>query len=145
MAPHDHENYSLNSQVWCLFTLGAIGRGAPSVIPELWFTATNASSPPLRSCALRSLGMIHSEPKAVIPFLIKSLQDSDFQLRESAALALAEFGPEAKLAIPDLIKLLDNPIASVRDTAMFALQKIAPDTAINEQSRRARLRWNKKY
>ena len=75
---------------------------------------------------IRLLGRTKSE--AVIPGLIKFLEDEDSDVRSRAADALGEIKSEA--AIPGLIKFLEDEDSDVRSRAADALGEIKSEAAI---------------
>ena len=57
------------------------------------------------SLQLRSIGR---EAKAILPQIVKALDDADTQVFSNAITAIAEIGPDAKDAIPALMDLMDG-------------------------------------
>jgi HEAT repeat protein len=78
--------------------------------------------PPLRCCAVRALGRIHSAE--AVALLVSALQGDDKALRWIAAGALGRLGPDAASALSPLNEALEDPEPLVRQEAAKALALI---------------------
>ena len=57
----------------------------------------------------RISGILHEDPKALVPLLIGALDDADVDVRRASAGALGSFGEAAQPAIPALKKAMGDP------------------------------------
>jgi HEAT repeat protein len=92
-----------------------------------------------RQIAIRALldGKIVGEnwkQATVVPALMASLDDPDFQTRWNVCLALGNFGTRAKIAIPSLQAALNDKNSSVRGMAAIALVQIESDDIVTLDS-----------
>jgi hypothetical protein len=106
------------------YQLGEYGPAAHEAVPAL-LEAVNGGDRAVRQTAVSSLGSICAEPQAVIPVLVRCLDDDDVSMR--AATALGGFGPLAKPAVPGLIRMLHMDDTKPQYFAREALKKIDPD------------------
>jgi HEAT repeat protein len=123
--------------------LGAVGRGAMSLLPQLSAAAASDASPKVRSSALLAISRV-AEPAAVVDVMIKALGDQDQGVRLMAVQRLRELGRDAAPALDDLAKLLADKDERIRRTAGEALVRIgsksvpALTAALESESRDAR-------
>jgi HEAT repeat protein len=91
-----------------------------------------------RITAVRLLPQRKGDAAQVVPALIKSLKDSQGDVRWSAAIGLGYFGEQAKDAIPALREAQHDRDARVREAAGVALSRIDPNLALATASARPR-------
>jgi len=113
--------------------LGYMGAQAEKSIPGLLKLLKKDKEPFVRRYAADTIGYIASakegdlsKVKEVVPALVKSLKDENYNVRDSAARALGNIGPNASPAIPDLTKALQDGEWWVRESAAKALTNIDP-------------------
>jgi len=113
--------------------LGYIGESAEKVIPDLLKRLKKDRDPLVKRSAADAIGYIASARdgklsalKDVLPALVKSLKDEDYNVRDSAARALGNIGPNAASVIPNLEKALKDREWWVRESAAKALTSIDP-------------------
>jgi len=84
--------------------------------------------------AIEILRWIGPEAKAAVPALVKTLEDSDTNVRWSAAEALGHIGPVTDEVMPALVKTLRDTNPNVRWFAAWALGEIGQEakTAVPE-------------
>ncbi|MBS0266732.1 MAG: HEAT repeat domain-containing protein [Planctomycetes bacterium] len=77
-----------------------------------------------RLWATRVLQTRPDDAEKLVPVLIKSLGDTQAQVRRSAAISLGYCGAEAQAAIPALEERQQDPDPRVREAARTALERI---------------------
>lgn len=101
--------------------LSFMGRQAFAPLRE----ATSSEDPVVRREALRSIGKLKEraplDSRAVVPLLLKGLQDEDASVRTVAATYLGIIQGEAATAVPALVKALTDEAPEVRSAAATAL------------------------
>ena len=101
--------------------LSFMGRGAFAPLRE----ATSSEDPVVRREALRSIGKLKEraplDARAVVPLLLKGLQDPDAAVRTVAATYLGIISAEAGSAVPALVDALTDDAPEVRSAAATAL------------------------
>jgi HEAT repeat protein len=103
----------------------------------------------VRWASARILGKIPPlDTNAVVPALVRLLDEPDLDLQLMAAAALDHYGPEAKAAVPALVQRLGRGDAEIRTAALRALEGIGTDAreavpaigaALSQPSPRVRL------
>ena len=126
---------SSHSQQSVADSLGSIGPDARMAVPTL-LRETGGSDPYVQRSAFAALADIHADPDAVVPVLIKGLQNRYWVIQYNSAEGLGNFGPAAKSAVPALVGLIktsvpgtQSAIPEVRQAALEALKKIDPAAA----------------
>jgi HEAT repeat protein len=104
-------------------SLGSLGKGALSAVPEL-IAALQDLDAMVRMATARALGSIGSN-EAVGP-LASALEDGSVHVRTEAAAALASIGPASSSAVPALGRALQDRQSQVRSAAAQALAAIGP-------------------
>jgi HEAT repeat protein len=101
----------------------SIARIGPAAAPGLMksLEKTDAKNRPL---VVKTLGLLASKSRDLIPAIQKLLEDADGRLREAAADALGGIDPKVKEAAPALQKSLGDDEAGVRLAAARALFSI---------------------
>ena len=117
------DNIGPDSQGACVEAMGGIGPAAAAAIPDLMSAAIQSNNR-LRVVAVLALGHIHARPELVLPLLLRSLEDSNVQVRRGAAVALAEFGAGAFPVVP---RLRDLVLTNANQAAAAALANLSPD------------------
>jgi HEAT repeat protein len=84
------------------------------------------TSPFVRGITAMWLGLARRDDATVVPALIQTLGDTDFQVRWNVCLALSRYGTGAAAAAPALQARLNDSKPSVRGTAAIALIRIEP-------------------
>ena len=97
--------------------LGLFGKEAQEAVPELMQTSLFDSD---TAYAVGSIGR-ESKP-AVLPELLKALDDSDASVRKRAVNVLRFMGEEAKEAVPELMKALYDSEAFVRCSCSWSIR-----------------------
>lgn len=112
-----------NRKYAAIQAIGEIGPEAKEAIPILVKTireTRNRDKRILFACTNALLGM----GKEIVPYMISSLKDDDWQMRRGSAWMLGKLGPNAKDAIPALTEALNDPSEAVRLKAAESLKKI---------------------
>lgn len=86
-----------------------------------WLKNLEDASPKGRLLALEALGNIAEKDKSMIPTVVASLQDKDFDVAAAAFEALRALGPDA---IPDLLKHVDQTSPQATRFAAFAVSAV---------------------
>src|SRR5262245_8985579 len=103
---------------------GALRGHADVVVPAL-LKLSNDPDEGVRWRAIESLGMMGSEGKPAVPYLLKVLKGKDGP-RATAARALGRIGPVTAEVVPALHEALKDPILGMRFTAAEALGAMRP-------------------
>ncbi|MDI6733554.1 MAG: HEAT repeat domain-containing protein [Planctomycetota bacterium] len=123
----DEEPSVRNSAAFALSRILTRGKDAGGVLDVL-HRATNDSVPEIRREVVRALTSVASQDS--IPYLVKSLKDSDEYVRINSAIALGVIND--KSAIEPLIQALQDSDSRVRESAIDSLKKIIGVEDIND-------------
>lgn len=107
-------------------TLGRIGPAARAAVGELTRRLETAAGP-LRGTLAAALAKITGKADRVMPVLLESLADKDYETRRSALEAVEELGPAARAAVPLLRKIAQDKGDQLRLWAVRILGIIAPE------------------
>jgi HEAT repeat protein len=120
----DHE-YVRGMAAWAL---GRIGPAAESAIPLLSQTMHSRGHLAVRRASVESLGNFGASAKAVVPDLVKLLDDDDATTRVNTAVALWKIDRHPKAA-PALVEMLRHGKPPEPYLAAVALGQMQPDAA----------------
>jgi hypothetical protein len=116
------------SQRYTAMALDLIGPAAKLAVPSLVQSVNTSKEEEVEVAAIFALGGIHSEPKVVMPVLIKSLANTSVEVQKAAIDSLKNFGADAQPAVSALVELLQNPNQEIANHARIALLQIDPAT-----------------
>jgi hypothetical protein len=111
--------------------LCAIGLPASNAVPNL-MQATHSTNSLARLISLFVLNNFRIDPEKVIPLLVQSFQDREFDVQLEAISGAGKWGAEAARTVPDLVLVTKNTNPRLRRVACGALGNIAnvPQVAI---------------
>lgn len=100
---------------------------------QMLLQAASCSHGKERARAMEQLGDIDIPNHAVLPLLIKGLEDPEWLVRKAAAQALARRGAEAQSAVIPLLKALSDSQWIIRESSAYALGAVSVnDPPVNE-------------
>jgi hypothetical protein len=88
---------------------------------------------PRRRALIKTLWEFDEAAAGAVPWLMRTLDDADAEVRALAAHALGRIGPDAGEAAARLVSLATDDVPQVRTRAMWALTRIGSDSAIAAQ------------
>ena len=90
--------------------------------PSYWIRKLKAEDPHTRATAAQALGEFQKD--AVVPALIRALNDKDREVRLAVVKALGRIGPRAKGAVPALTRMRQDADPEMRSEVAGALKQI---------------------
>lgn len=110
------------------FALSELRGFSDNAVPKVTALLAHPSAA-VRRTATEALGIMSTDPAAVVPALIQALRDEDTQVRFTAGLSLVRIGPAAAAAVPALAQALGDGNRYVRGHALEALRYIGTKEA----------------
>jgi len=103
--------------------LSAIGPSASNAVPTLLRTALSSNAL-TRLISIYALNNIRTNPEKVIPLLVQSFHDREFDVQQEAVSGAGKWGAEAERAVPDLVSVTKDINPRLRRVACGALGNI---------------------
>jgi HEAT repeat protein len=109
--------------------LAGCGQAPPTLVGgkpvRYWVEAAAGNDARARHKAVVKLGNVGPADAAVLPVLLRALEDSDATVRRAAILGLVKYGAEASKAVPTLTRMREeDEDAEVRSYAARAVEKL---------------------
>lgn len=101
----ESKNGQLRAAVACAMPM--LGADATSLIPDV-LRLLNDQYPPVRRCALRTVGAISPAAMPALPLVLDSLDHKDIKVQIQAMEALGAIWPVAPVAISDMVRVLEG-------------------------------------
>ncbi|KAA0593137.1 HEAT repeat protein [Azospirillum lipoferum] len=108
-------------------TFVTIGAGADLLL-NIGHDGLGAGNAELRSAIIGQLQHLPQLPDALLPDLVKALDDPSPDIRASAAAAVGRFGVRAQGARPSLERLLADPVPAVQTAAIGAVAAVTAES-----------------
>ncbi len=116
-------------RIWTANALRDLGGDAEAVVPRLFELLKDRDSGVRRTAADAINKIDPDATEKLLPFLISSLSEPEWNAQFYAVNALARIGPDAKPAVLELFKLLQSKDSTLRQRAVQTIKNIDPETA----------------